>query len=264
MDTSKRIAFIGLGAMGEPMAERLIDAGFTVASSANKNREPIERLAQKGLLECASPRDAAQDAQILISIVFDEAQNDQVLRGETGALSALSPGATVVLMSTISPSYCQAFAAEAAERGVAVLDCPVSGRVEGAKDGTLTLMVGGDEAAIAGCADAFSVMGNAIRCGDVGAGQLTKVANNTLFIASFALLQELRDVVAAYGMDVKHFMQVLNQSTGRSWVSEHVGIPRARAPLGAMPTKDLGICRDLAEGLGVEVPVLEQVLQHGK
>ena len=130
MNTSKRIAFIGLGAMGEPMAQRLIDAGFTVTSCANRSREAIERLVAKGLIECESAAEAAKDADVFISIVFDEAQNDQVLRGESGALGVLNPGSTIVLMSTISPSYCQDVAKEAAERGINVLDCPVSGRVE--------------------------------------------------------------------------------------------------------------------------------------
>ncbi len=264
MNDANQIAFVGLGAMGEPMAERLIDAGFTVKSVANRSRDAIERLAGKGLVECPTPREAAEDAQVFISIVFDEDQNDRVLRGDAGALAGLAPGSTLVVMSTVSPSYCQVLSKEAAEHGVRVLDCPVSGRVEGAIAGTLTLMVGGDESVIEECAEAFAVMGNAVRCGDIGAGQLTKVANNTLFIATFALLQELRDVMGAYGMDVKQFMEVLNQSTGRSWVSENVGIPRQRAPLGSMPTKDLGICRDLAAELGVDVPVLKQVLEHGK
>ena len=113
-------------------------------------------------------------------------------------------------MSTISPSYCQGVAKEAGERGINVLDCPVSGRVEGAVAGTLTLMVGGNEEVIDQCAEAFAAMGNAVRCGDVGAGQLTKVANNTLFISTFALLQELREVIESYGMDFKQFIEVLN------------------------------------------------------
>lgn len=264
MNTSKRIAFIGLGAMGEPMAQRLMDAGFKVTSCANRSREAIERLAAKGLVECASAGEAAKDADIFISIVFDEAQNDQVLRGDSGALSVLSPGSTIVLMSTISPSYCQEIANEAGEKGINVLDCPVSGRVEGAVAGTLTLMVGGNEDVIAQCDEVFSAMGNALRCGDVGAGQLTKVANNTLFISTFALLQELREVIESYGMDFKQFTEVLNQSTGRSWVSENVGIPRQRLALPAMPIKDLGIGRDLANELSINVPLIKQVLEHGK
>ena len=264
MNTAKRIAFIGLGAMGEPMAERLIDAGFTVTSCANRNRDAIERLAAKGLVECTTAGEAAKDADVFISIVFDEEQNDQVLRGDSGALAALSPGSTIVLMSTISPSYCQDLAKEATERGINVLDCPVSGRVEGAVAGTLTLMVGGDESVIARCAEVFSAMGNALRCGDVGAGQLTKVANNTLFISTFALLQELREVIESYGMDFKQFIEVLNQSTGRSWVSENVGIPRQRVALPEMPIKDLGIGRDLASELSIDVPLIKQVLEHGK
>ena len=151
MNTSKRIAFIGLGAMGEPMAQRLMDAGFTVTSCANRSREAIERLG------------------------------------------------------------------------------------------------GGDEAIIAQCDEVFSAMGNAVRCGDVGAGQLTKVANDTLFMSTFALLQELREVIDCYGMDFKQFIEVLDQSTGRSWVSENVGIPRQRVALPAMPNLNHDDAQAVAE-----------------
>lgn len=180
-----------------------------------------------------------------------------------GLLDRLAPGSTVVVLSTVSPAYCQALAQEADKRGVRVIDCPVSGRVEGAESGTLTLMAGGDDEVIDECSELLSPLGPVVRCGEVGSGQLTKVANNTLFIGMFALSQEVRDVVEASGMNVRNFSEILNQSTGRSWVSENVAIPRERRPLSAMPLKELGVCRDLAESFDIEVPVVEQVLKHG-
>ena len=258
-----QVAFIGLGAMGAPMAERLLDAGFAVTSAPNRSREAFDRLAKKGLVEHATAGDAARHADIFMSIVFDEKQNDEILFGDSGALAALRPGSTIVLMSTISPGYCQKVSELAGEKGVHVLDCPVSGRVEGAIAGTLTLMVGGEVSTVDRCSEVFAVLGNARRCGDVGAGQLTKVANNTLFISSFALIQELREVIESYGMDFQQFLDVLNLSTGRSWVSQNVPIPRTRMPLPSMPLKDLGIGRDLAAEMGVDVPLINQDLKHG-
>ena len=142
------IGFIGLGAMGEPMAAHLLAGGFRVLSCANRSREAIERLAAEGLEERDGPASVGAEADVLMTIVFDEPQTDQVLRGDRGALSTLRPGSVVVVMSTVSPSYCRTLRDEAATRAVEVVDCPVSGLPAGARAGTLSLMVGGHPGAI--------------------------------------------------------------------------------------------------------------------
>ncbi len=260
---SQTIGFIGLGAMGAPMAERLVERGFPVVSCAHRRREAIERLAPKGLEEVADPHDVGARSDLLITIVFDEAQTDAVLRGPEGALAAMKPGGVVLVMSTVSPGYCQALAEEASSRGLALLDCPVSGLTKGAEEGTLSLMLGGDPAAIEPHREALEVLGTVCPCGDVGMGQVMKVANNAMAIGTWALLMEVRDMVAARGMGIDHFMSILNRSSGQSFVSEHFRFPRARIALPAMPRKDLSICLDVAEQCGISMPILREILDPG-
>lgn len=132
---SKKIGFIGLGDMGLPMARRLLQHGLTVFSCANRRREPIEVLKLAGLVERSDPRAVAAEVDVLLTIVLDEKQTDTVLRGMQGALQALKSGSILIVMSTLAPSYCQGLVPEASARGIAVLDCPVTGGNIGASEG---------------------------------------------------------------------------------------------------------------------------------
>lgn len=258
------IGFVGLGAMGEPMVARLLSAGFRVVSYVNRSREAMDRLVPKGLVEVSNARELGEQSDVVMCCVFDEPQNDQVLRGDEGALAALHPGSIVLLMSTISPDYCRKLAEEASPKDVVVLDCPLSGRVQGAEDGTLSLMIGGSEANVARCEAVLAPLGRVLRCGDVGAGQVMKLANNAISISTFSLLLEVRDLVAAYGMDLDNFMGILNQSTGRSVVSESFPMPRGRLKMVGMPAKDISTCLELADDLGVSLPMVRQCFEAGK
>ena len=261
--TSRTIGFIGLGAMGEPMVERLLEANFSVVTCVNRNREPVDRLSPKGLVELPDPYEVGLQADVLMCCVFDEKQNDQVLRGDRGALSAMAAGTTVLLMSTISPDYCQDLAEEASKKGIRVLDCPLSGRVQGAVDGTLTLMIGGDQSDIAECDDVLTPLGTPMRCGEIGSGQVMKLANNAIVLTTFSMLLEVRDMVASYGMDLDNFMAILNQSTGRSHVSESFPMPKGRLKMAGMPAKDVSTCLRLAEKLGVSLPIVQECYNAG-
>ena len=258
------VGFVGLGAMGEPMAARLLNAGFRVLSYVNRSREAVDRLTPGGLVEVADARALGAQVDVLMCCVFDEPQNDQVLRGESGALAAMRAGSVVLLMSTISPGYCQALAAEAAAKDIVVLDCPLSGRVQGAVDGTLTLMIGGAEAEIAACEPVLAPLGRVMRCGPIGSGQVMKLANNAIVLSTFSLVLEVRDLVATYGMDLDTFMAILNQSTGRSLVSETFPMPKGRLKMVGMPEKDVSTCLALAETLGVSLPMVQQCFAAGK
>ena len=258
------VGFIGLGAMGEPMVARLLGAGFRVVSYVNRSREAMERLLPRGLIEVSNAREVGERADVVMSCVFDEPQNDQVLRGDQGALGAMKPGSIVLIMSTISPGYCQALAEEAAAGEIVVLDCPLSGRVQGAVDGTLTLMIGGPEADVSRCKAVLAPLGNVMRCGDIGAGQVMKLANNAIVLSTFSLLLEVRDLVATYGMDLDNFMEILNRSTGRSVVSESFPMPKGRLKMLGMPEKDVSTCLQLAQDLGVSLPMVQQCFDAGK
>lgn len=261
--TKKTIGFIGLGAMGEPMVERLLDANFSVTACVNRNREPVDRLSPKGLVELSDPYEVGLRSDVLMCCVFDEEQNDQVLRGDRGALSAMRGGSAILLMSTISPDYCQNLAKEAATKGIRVLDCPLSGRVQGALDGTLTLMIGGSKSDVAECGDVLAPLGTVMRCGELGSGQVMKLANNAIVLTTFSLLLEVREMVATYGMDLDTFMSILNQSTGRSHVSEGFPMPKGRLKMVGMPAKDVSTCLRLAEKLEVSLPVVQECYKAG-
>ncbi len=257
------IGFLGLGAMGAPMAERLLDAGYPVVSAPHRNREAFDRLGPKGLDEVDGPAAVGTASDLLCSLVFDEAQTDAVLRGRNGALAAMRPGSVVLVMSTVSPEYCRALAAEAAASEVTVLDCPLSGQPAGAEAGTLTLMLGGDGVTIERFAPALEVLGTVAHCGDVGAGQVMKLANNAMAIGTWALLMEVRDMVQATGMELERFMEILNQSTGRSFVSEHFPFPPSRVSFQPMPVKDLSLCLEVGDGPAVSMPIVRGILGPG-
>ena len=257
------IGFIGVGAMGEPMVARLLNAGFRVVSYVNQSREAIERLLPQGLVEVANARELGEQADVVMCCVFDEAQNDQALRGEQGALAAMKPGSIVLLMSTISPGYCQKLAKEAAAGGIAILDCPLSGMVQGAIDGTLSLMIGGAESDISRCEEVLAPVGKLMRCGDVGSGQMMKLANNAISLSTFSLILELRDLVSTYGMDLENFMAILNASTGRSFVSQNFPMPKGRLKMRGMPEKDVSTCLQVADELGVSMPMVQQCFDAG-
>ena len=254
MMTKPKIGFIGLGAMGAPMARRLLEAGYDVVTSINRNRQPLDELSPLGLVDAGSAKAVGEVADILMLVVWDEAQIDSILKGPDGALSTLKPGSKVLLMSTISPEYCRELAAESADRQIAILDCPLSGMPQGAADGTLSLMVGGAEADIDACRAPLETLGTVYRCGDVGAGQVVKLGNNAMFIGTLGVLLEVREMVRAQGVDFDYFLEVLNKSTGRSFVSQNIPLPPSSTIPVAMPQKD--ISRALAAGKERKMPML--------
>lgn len=256
------IGFIGLGAMGEPMAGHLLRQGFAVSSCVNRTRDAVDRLAAHGLQEREHPAAVGADADIVMTIVFDEAQLDRVLKGSDGALSTMRAGSVVVIMSTVSPGYCGALRDEAASRGIDVIDCPVSGLPAGAQAGTLSLMVGGDPAAIERCREALETMGTIRFCGDIGMGQIVKLANNAMVIGTLGLLLEVRELVQGHGMDFEDFKAILNASTGRSFVSESMRLPPRATTSLAMPSKDLGICLAAADECGALMPMVRRCFEH--
>ncbi len=261
-EKTQTIGFIGLGDMGEPMAGRLLDAGFDIVSCANRRREAIERLSERGLREVDGPAEVGAASDIVMSIVFDEAQTDQVLRGPNGVLEHIKPGGIILVMSTLAPTYCQMLAVEAAKKDVALLDCPVSGMRKGAEDGSLSLLIGGDEKAIDNCRGVLAPLGRVMPCGDIGAGQVVKLGNNAMVIGTIELLYEVQQMVRGYGVDVGHFMTLLNQSTGRSYVTENIRLPKDRPPLHPMAQKDMSLARDVARDHGSTMPIIDLCLSR--
>lgn len=257
MMSKPRIGFIGLGDMGRPMARRLLEAGYTVASCANRRREAFEALKPKGLIEESSPRAVGARSDILLTLVVDDKQTDAVLLGPDGALAGLPRGAIVLIMSTLAPTYCRQMAERAAGLGITVLDCPISGGPPGAEQGTLALIAGGDAAALETARSALEVLGKPFLCGGVGAGQIAKLANNALAFVTAGALVEVRALARAYGMDIPQLMQIINCSTGRSFVSAgwESFLP-SWDHLALLGQKDISLCLEVAKAAGVPLPLV--------
>lgn len=261
-----RIGFIGLGTMGAPMAARLLRAGFTVTVH-NRTRDREVPLAEQGAGRAASPREAAVGADVVVTVVSDTPDVEQVLFGPDGAAEGLREGAVVIDMSTIAPAATRSMAERLAARGVRMLDAPVSGGSEGAVQGTLSIMVGGDEGAWAEVRGVLAAMGRVVtHVGGPGSGQVAKAMNQVIIAGTYAAVAEGIALGLRSGIDVGPTLQALGGGAAGSWVLEH----RARNmianeyPLGfrvRLHRKDLGIALEAARGVGVPMPVAAYVEQ---
>lgn len=252
------IGFIGLGDMGFPMARRLLKHGFQVFSCAHRRRKAIETLKAEGLIEKSNPREVAEHIDVLITLVRDDQQTDAVLRGESGALAGMKPESALIIMSTLSPTYCINITKEAAELGLTMLDCPVSGGNIGAERGTLALMVGGDVEATERCRAALEVMGTIHHCGDVGMGQIAKLANNALALTTAAVVGQACAMARSYGMDMDKLMEILSKSTGQSFITDNWGYATSQwSHLRDLGRKDVGLYIEVAKANNVSLPLIE-------
>jgi 3-hydroxyisobutyrate dehydrogenase-like beta-hydroxyacid dehydrogenase len=254
----RKVGFIGLGDIGRPMARCILEGGFGVVSCAHVRREAIDALKVSGLVELQNPLEVARRSDVLITMVVDEAQTDAVLKGPNGALAGLGSHTMIVVMSTVSPRYCQKLAEEAALRGIGVIDCPVSGGRPRAERGALSLMAGGPPEAIEKCRPILDTMGTLRHCGGIGMGQVAKLVNNGLTAGHYAQVKELRAMAAAHGMDMTVLMDVLKSASGNSFVVENWDFLEANwSHLGPNARKDMDLCLASARDKSVPVPVTE-------
>jgi 3-hydroxyisobutyrate dehydrogenase len=255
-----RIAFVGLGTMGGPMAARLLDAGYELTVH-NRTRAREEPLAERGARRAGTPREAAQGADVAITIVSDTPDVEQVVLGPDGVADGLADGAVLVDMSTISPDATRRMAATLAERGVAMLDAPCSGGSEGAANGTLSIMIGGDADVLERVRPLLSVLGSSLtRVGDVGAGQICKSVNQVIIAGTYAAVAEGLTLAMAAGIDAEAALQAVSGGAAGSWGLTHRGpnMLRGEYPLGfraRLFRKDLGIALDAARERGVPLPL---------
>jgi 2-hydroxy-3-oxopropionate reductase len=198
---SETIGFIGLGVMGAPMARNLLEAGHEVVAW-NRSPEPLAALVEAGAREAESAAAAASEADLVISILKDDPVVRAVLGGPDGAIAAARPGAVVVDMSTVSPALARELAEEAGALGIGFLDAPVSGGDVGARDGTLSIMVGGEAADLKKARPAFEVLGSRVtHVGAAGAGQVAKACNQVMVAVIFAGLSEALVLGSKLGAD---------------------------------------------------------------
>ena len=259
-----RLAFIGLGALGLPMAVNLQAAGYRLqVHTRSRLAESDPGLA--GAMPAASPAATVSGCSVLLLCVSDDAAVESVLWGKQGAGIALEQGSLVIDCSTISPSTAKAMAERLAKRDIAYIDAPVTGGTEGAKAGTLCVLCGGETAAVDKARPLLEVIGGSIHhFGDVGSGQQVKAINQVLVAGSYAAVAEAMTLGQHLQLPMQQVVNALRQGAAGSWALEH----RSQAmlnddyPLGfklALHHKDLGIALDAAHQTGLKLPITEAV-----
>ena len=185
-----KIGFIGLGIMGKPMVRNIMKAGYTDVLVWNRSKAAMEEVAADGAV-ASSPKEIGESCDVVITMLPNSPQVKEVMLGENGVASYMKPGAVFIDCSSINPVASQEIAAVLAERGVEMLDAPVSGGEPKAIDGTLSFMVGGKEEVFNKYAEMLGCMGaSVVRCGDIGAGNVTKLCNQIVVAVNIAAVSE--------------------------------------------------------------------------
>lgn len=220
----ERIGFIGLGIMGVPMVANLITAGF-VPTVWNRSQPGIDACLELGATSADSPQAVAEASDILITIVTDSPDVQSVLVGrEDAAIHGLSDGSVVIDMSTISPAVTRDVASQLSERGVSMLDAPVSGGDTGAKAGTLSIMVGGDADVLERCLPVLEAMGATItHCGPTGAGQTVKLCNQVAIAGALLGVCEALSLADKSGVDQERMLAAISAGAAGSWQLTNLG-----------------------------------------
>ena len=254
------LGFIGLGIMGSRMAANLVRAGYDVRVW-NRTRETADAwAADHGGTVAGSPRELAEGAAAVITMVVDGPQVEQVLLGEDGAAHGAAPGTLFVDMSTIAPEDTRRIGAALAERGLPFVDAPVTGSSPKAEDGTLTIMAGGAEADFARARPYFEVMGEVVlHVGELSHGQKVKVISNAVAATNCATLAQALVVGKASGVDLEALLQVFGAGAANSTMVGLKGQPMLRHDFTTLfrlehMLKDVAICLDESQAAGVPFP----------
>jgi 3-hydroxyisobutyrate dehydrogenase len=267
-----RVAFVGLGTMGRPMAANLARAGFPLSLSTQTPGKAAAVAAElsaggRDVRASATPAEAARGASVIVSCVPDAPEVDEVHLGAGGTAETAARGAVVIDCSTIDAERARAIAARLVEKGIAFLDAPVSGGQKGAVEGTLTFFVGGDAAALERARPVFEAMGKRItHLGPSGAGQLGKAANQILVANNLMAVSEALAFAAKAGLPLGPLHEALVGGAARSWALEVLGqkmIDRDFKPAFAVKhqQKDLAIVLRNARAAGVPLPGVALVHQ---
>ncbi|MEX3931496.1 3-hydroxyisobutyrate dehydrogenase [Paraburkholderia phymatum] len=254
-----KIAFIGLGNMGAPMALNLLKSGHAL-NVFDLNAHAVQLLTDAGATAATSPKAASTDAESVITMLPAAAHVKAVLTGEEGILAGIAKNVTIVDSSTIDPASVKAFAELAKQNGNTFVDAPVSGGTGGAAAGTLTFMVGGSAQVYEQVKPVLASMGkNIVHCGDTSTGQVAKICNNLVLGITMAGVSEAMALGEALGIDPKVLGGIINTSTGRCWSSDTYNpfpgviesAPSTRGYTGGFGTdlmlKDLGLATDAAK-----------------
>ncbi|WP_424000236.1 NAD(P)-dependent oxidoreductase [Haloarcula salina] len=258
------VGFIGTGIMGQPMAENVLDAGYDVVAH-NRSRAPVDELAELGAEPASSPAEVTRAADVVVTVLPDTEAVTSVVRGDDGILNALRNGQIYVDMSTISPAATERLAENVEQQGAVMLDAPISGGEEGAVDGSLSIMVGGPEETFDAVTGLFEAMGETVtRCGDSGAGQVTKAANQIIVGCQHQAVAEALLLAKQGGADLEKVLDAISGGAAACWSLD------ARAPrvirgnfepgfFSSYHYKDLRIATNAGEEYGTPMPATSVV-----
>jgi 3-hydroxyisobutyrate dehydrogenase-like beta-hydroxyacid dehydrogenase len=256
----KIIGLIGSGAMGEPMGAALLGAGYGLCVSAHQTRDRVERLVAAGATEAADPAAVAKSSDVVITMVPDAPQVEEALFGDRGAQNGLRPGAYVIDMSTISPVATRDFHRRLAERGIPMIDAPVSGGPARAASGTLTIMAGGDRGAFDACEPILRALGTPTYVGGPGMGETVKLVNQ--IIIATVMIANVEGLLFAKksGADIDAVRKILSTATASNYLLD-TWLPQTwfagkRSGGFALDLlrKDLNAALDAARQMGLGLP----------
>ncbi|MEU8898611.1 NAD(P)-dependent oxidoreductase [Nocardia sp. NPDC048505] len=270
-----RIGFIGLGNMGAPMAERLLawPGGLTVS---DMRAEAMRPYADSGAATAFSGAQVAEQCAVISIVVVDDDQVRAVLTGPDGILATAKPGTVVAVHSTISDRTAEQLAVECASHGVEFVDAPISGGAPGAAGGRLAVMVGGSEAAFQRVREPFGAFADLlVHAGPVGAGTRMKLARNLLHFIAFTATTEAQRLAEAAGLDITELGKVVRHSDAVTGGPGAIMLRDSTAPIAAgdfwlpilehvrnLGEKDLSLALDLADRVGVRLPLAELAIDH--
>ncbi len=261
-----KIGFIGLGIMGKPMAKNLLKAGYSV-TVYDRIPAPIEELVAAGAGRASNPKEVAQQCDVVIMMLPNSPHVKTAVLGSGGIIEGITAGKIVVDMSSIAPLAAQEIAAKLAEKGVAMLDAPVSGGEPKAIEGTLSIMVGGKKEIFEACVPFLSKMGSSVvLCGDIGAGNVTKLANQIIVALNIAAMSEAFVLASKAGVDPEVLYKAIRGGLAGSTVLD------AKAPMVMagnfkpgfrieLHIKDLANAIETGHDIGVPLPLTSQVME---
>jgi 3-hydroxyisobutyrate dehydrogenase len=259
-----RVGFIGLGSQGAPIARRIIEAGFPVTLWARR-AETLVPFAGTPAKTAGSPAELAAAVDLACVCVLADADVEQVVAGPDGLLAGMRPGGVIAVHSTAHPDTCAALAARAAERGVALIDAPVSGGAPAAEQGRLLVMAGGDRESVERARPVFATYGDpVVHLGPVGAGQRAKLINNLLLAANIGVAESAFKLAAGLDIDLGQLAVVLAHGSGSSYGAglvgqAGVGLGAMSGPVGTLLQKDVRILAGLAESADLKAGIVLEV-----
>ncbi|WP_380183922.1 2-hydroxy-3-oxopropionate reductase [Kalamiella sp. sgz302252] len=261
-----KIGFIGLGIMGKPMSKNLIKAGYSLVVR-DHNAESVAELVSSGATSADSAKAVAEQSDVIITMLPNSPHVKEVLLGEGGVIEGAKAGTIVIDMSSIAPLASREIHEELAKKGIALLDAPVSGGEPKAIDGTLSVMVGGDKELFDKCYDIMKAMaGSVVHTGEIGAGNVTKLANQVIVALNIAAMSEALALATKAGVNPELVYQAIRGGLAGSTVLD------AKAPMVMnrnfkpgfridLHIKDLANALDTSHGVGAQLPLTAAVME---